>query len=181
MTDPRIIGEAKDLSDLVEIYRARKAELGLTNKWFDDYSGLAQGAIGKVLGEGATKRLGYSTIPTLNCTMALKFLVVVDEDQVKFVEGRWIRRERPIPIIRAQASNRAIERFKPIITQIKNKENAPKGGKARWANVSPEHRSRLKRRAAKARWKAKREEREASRQATSPAILAMDDPSRQVD
>jgi hypothetical protein len=157
MTDPRIIGEAKDLNDLVEIYRARKAELGLTDKWFDDYSGLAQGAIGKVLGEGATKRLGYSTIPTLNCTMALKFLVVVDEDQVKFVEGRWIRRERPIPVMLARASKRAIARFKPIIMQAHNASIASKGGNAYREKVPAWRRRQIARKAARAMHRKRRE------------------------
>jgi hypothetical protein len=68
-----------------------------------------------------------------------------------------------------------------IVREIEIASSADRTAHMRRIGLIGNEAMRLKRRAAKARWKAKREEREASRQATSPAILAMDDPSRQVD
>src|SRR5450759_3875963 len=113
----RILGEAKDLYEVVEIYRERKAELGLTDRFFDEFSGLARGHIGKLIGDAKVKNLGSASINAINCTLAIKFIIVVDDEQEAIMRGRWECRGKPEPLVLAKASKRAIERFKPIIMQ----------------------------------------------------------------
>lgn len=150
MTD-HVLGEATDADGLIEIYRRRKDELGLTNEWFDEYSGLARGHVGKLLGDARAKNLGATTLHALNCSLAVKFLVVIDLEQTAIMQARWEMRERPI-VMRATASKRAIERFLPIITRHRMKTLAPLGGRARAAKMTPKQRSKSARKAARARW-----------------------------
>jgi hypothetical protein len=150
----RVIGEARDCNELVDLYRQRKVELGLTDAWFDDHSGLTKGHLGKLFGDAQVKTLGPVSIHALNCSLAVKFIVVVDENAEAIMRGRWEGRERPAPLCMPRASKRAIERFKPIITRENNKAIAPLGGLARAAKLSPRRRSQIARRAARARWSA---------------------------
>lgn len=155
-----IIGEARDCDELIEVYKARKIALGLTDKWFDENSGLAQGHIGKLLGDGQSKRLGHDSISVINQNMALKFLVVVDEAMAERVRPRWEGRERPERTMPARASKKAIERFQPIIRQQFNQSIASAGGKARHAKLSPAKLRAIGKRAARARWSKKKAARE---------------------
>jgi hypothetical protein len=149
---PRVLGEAKDFYELIEIYRDRKAELGLTDKFFDDYSGLACGHISKLIGEAKAKNLGAASVNAINATLAVKFIVVVDHEQEAFMRDRWEGRKSGRPIKLAMASKRAIERFRPIIMLERGRALAPLGGRARAAKLSPRRRSQIARLAARARW-----------------------------
>jgi len=148
----RIIGEARDCNELIDLYRQRKAELGLTDAWFDDHSGLSKGHLGKLFGDGQVKTLGPVSIHALNCSLALKFLVVVDEETEAVMHARWEGRERPVLPVHAKASTKAIARFTPIILSERAKVISPLGGRARAAKLSPRRRSQIARRAARARW-----------------------------
>jgi hypothetical protein len=75
----RVIGEARDCDELVDLYRQRKVELGLTDLFFDEHSGLTQGHIGKFLGAVQLRTRGPVSIATLNATLAVKFVMVVDD------------------------------------------------------------------------------------------------------
>lgn len=150
MTD-HVLGEATDADGLIEIYRRRKDELGLTNEWFDEYSGLARGHVGKLLGDARAKNLGATTLHALNCSLAVKLIVVIDMEQAAIMQARWEQRERPI-VMRATASKRAIARFMPIVTQVRMQAIAPLGGRARADKLSPKRRSAIARKAAKRRW-----------------------------
>jgi hypothetical protein len=146
----RVLGVAHDCSELIEIYRQRKAELGLTDRFFDESSGLARGHVGKLLGAARVKGLGASSIRDMNSTLALKFIVVVDSEAEEFMRDRWEKRLRPA----ARASREAplgkvtMKRVRPVVLR----ELSRLGNAARQKALAPSHRRRIAQLAAKARW-----------------------------
>lgn len=151
MTD-RVLGEAKTYDDLIEVYRARIAELGVTYATVDDLSGLQSGYVGKILGDGRVKALGPLSMGLLNTTLAIKFVVVEDPVTLLQMAQKWELRIRPASMP-SRASTRAMERFKPIVTQALNSERAALGGRARALKLTPARRRAIAKRAARARWR----------------------------
>lgn len=156
MSEPEVLGEFRDYHQMIEILRARKGALQLTDRWFDDYSGLARGHIGKLFGDARVKHFGPESFPVVAACLAIKFVVVVDPDQAAVMAGRWEGRLRPEMPMPARASMRAIERFKPIIIGENNKRLAPLGAAARNRKLTPKQRKKLAKRAARIRWQIER-------------------------
>ena len=147
----RVLGVARDCNELIEIYRQRKAELQLTDKFFDECSGLARGHIGKLLGRAQIKHLGSASIHALNCSLAVKFIVVVDDETERVMLGKWERRSRPLPRTasrEAPLGKVTMKRVRPVVLR----ELSRLGNAARQKALAPSHRRRIARLAAKARW-----------------------------
>jgi hypothetical protein len=149
-----VIAIVRRHQDFTDVFRVMKERLGLTNEFCDDVGGLTKGHTDKVLGPSESKAWG-PVVFDLFCQMfAIEFHVRVDMDAVKRMEAVWEGRERPLyPNARiARISKKLIERAKPHVL----KDFSSLGNAARNAMLPGEHRSKIARKAAKARWRKKR-------------------------
>ncbi len=75
MTDsrsPRVLAVATDYASLLDIFRARAAELGITRTEIDEIGGLASGHAGKLLAPRPTKGLGMRSLCLMLGALALR-------------------------------------------------------------------------------------------------------------
>lgn len=146
-----VIATVRTMQDAVDLFRLMKERLGLTNEFIDDVGGLTKGHADKILGPSEDKRLGYDTFALLTALTAVEFRVYVDMDAVKRMEAVWEGRERPLyPNAKVKRiSKKLIERAKPHVLR----DHLKAANTARNAMLSCEHKSRIARKAAKARWR----------------------------
>lgn len=141
--------------DLIDCFRRRKDELGLTMETLDRLTQLAPGYCAKVLGDAQVKKLGKDSFDEFMQALALQLHPAPDLAFAQKMERRWEenQRERPLGGEHARVSMRALNRFTPIVVRIRNAAIAPKGGKARAAKLSAKRRTQIARKAARARWR----------------------------
>ena len=136
--------------DIVEVFRLMKERLQLTNEFCDDAGGLTKGHTDKILGPSESKNWGPTTFDMFCEMFAIEFRVHVDLKAAKRMQAVWEGRERPLypdaKVVRI--SKKLIERAKPHVLQAHLK----KANEARNAMLSCEHRSKIARKAARARW-----------------------------
>ena len=84
------------MPELVAAHRARRDELQITHETIDAIAGWAPGYAGKILAPDPIKNLGWMSLGSLLGTFGTMLLMVEDEEQIKPVQGRWTRRERPV-------------------------------------------------------------------------------------
>lgn len=141
----RVLGIAKCHDDVVDLWRARKDELGLSDAFFDELSGLAVGQGAKIMGPSRVKSFGKLVFDIFNQTLAVKFVMVEDVEAAMAMEGRWqrrmdkfIRRTHPVsasvvarakPAIYAALSRAGVEGRKKM-HPAKRAEIARKAGRA---------------------------------------------------
>lgn len=137
--------------DIVEVFRIMKERLGLTNEFIDDVGGLVKGHADKLLGPSESKNWGPTTFDLFCEMFAIEFRVHVDLDAAKRMERVWEGRERPLfPHAKVtRISKKLIERAKPHVLQ----DFSRLGNAARNAMLPGEHRSKIARKAARARWR----------------------------
>jgi hypothetical protein len=85
----------RSMSELLAAHRARRDELGLTHETIDELAGWAGGYAGKVLAPEPIKNLGWQSLGLLHGVFGTMLIMVEDPEQIRRVESRWIRRERP--------------------------------------------------------------------------------------
>jgi hypothetical protein len=118
-------------NDLVEAFRARKVELGLSDEALDHRAGLTRGHAGKLLGPSRDKGIGAATIGALMDALGVAFLMVEDPEklaQAGEVERRaeWRVRDGLFTIKKAR---------RIVLSRMSAKAN-----KARWKDTTPEER-----------------------------------------
>lgn len=92
----RVLGEASSYDDLIVICRDRADELGLTRMEIDRLGGLADGHAGKLLCLSTLKKLGHVSLGPMMGTLALRFVVVADDEQAAKILERREPRQRPV-------------------------------------------------------------------------------------
>lgn len=137
--------------DIAEVFRLMKDSLGLTNEFIDDVGGLTKGHADKLLGPSEAKNWGPTTFDLFCEMFAIEFRVHVDIEAAKRMQAVWEGRERPLfPHAKVtRISKKLIERAKPHVLQDLSKL----GNAARNAMLPGEHRSKIARKAARARWR----------------------------
>lgn len=85
----------RSMPDLLAALRARRDELQLTHERLDDIAGWPSGYCGKLLAENPIKNLGWVSFGLALDSMGVALVLVENPAQVRLVEKRWIRRERP--------------------------------------------------------------------------------------
>lgn len=171
MTDPRIIAEYATYDGQVDALRARMTELGLTFQQVDALSGLASGYAAKCLGPKHSKKLAELSFGLLAETLAVKFLMVVDEEALQRMEKRYEKRVRPATVRTNVRTLRA--------TWLLTPRDARKIVRKRWANTTPAERSKIARRLNRIRWRrerAKRRQIRESKRLTSQCASAQPAP-----
>ena len=91
MTDTpssRVLAEATDYMSLLDAFRARAEEIGITKLEIDDIGGLTDGYASKLLAPIPMKGAGMRTLGKLLRALALKLVVVEDEAMRRRVERR---------------------------------------------------------------------------------------------
>ena len=84
----------RDMPGMIEVFRARIQELGLTHATVDSLSGLPDGYCGKLM--CGMRRPGPIAIDALCGALAIGFVPVVDENQQALIRDRWVPRKRPL-------------------------------------------------------------------------------------
>jgi hypothetical protein len=137
--------------DIADVFRLMKERLELTNEFIDDVGGLTKGHADKLLGPSEAKNWGPTTFDLFCEMFAIEFRVHVDIEAAKRMQAVWEGRERPLfPHARVtRISKKLIERAKPHVLQDFSKL----GNAARNAMLPGEHRSKIARKAARARWR----------------------------
>jgi hypothetical protein len=91
----RWMAPIRSMSELLAAHRARRDELGLTHLTIDEIAGWASGYASKILSPNPIKNLGWMSLGSLHGTLGTMLLMVEDDEQIRRVQSRWIRRERP--------------------------------------------------------------------------------------
>lgn len=156
MTDSIAIVRSYD--DLVAAFRAIKERLGLTNAACDRLANIGEGATDKALGPSQAKNMGPLTFNAFCWLFAVQFEMRIDPEQVRVMEQHWENSEAPRWFPKEKMNRRIsrdlVERAKPLVL----KDFAHVGNAARNAMLTGEHKSKLARKAAKARWRKRRRE-----------------------
>lgn len=136
-------------ADLLDALHARKAELGLSNKFVDDICGLADGHTDKVL--GPTRAKGASTFMIdvfLEC-FAVELVMRPNPEALARMQARWEQRVADKVVATQPVSKAIIARAKPAIFSEMGKRSAP----ARLLCLTVQQRSKIASKAARARWR----------------------------
>jgi hypothetical protein len=147
-----VLWEARSVDDMADGLKWMKDTLGISDKLCDELAGLTEGHVNKLLGPTRYKKLGATTIPLVSGALGVKWVMMVDEDQMQRMEGRWeARREQYVQPLARAPSKQLLERAKPhVLSQLSALGNA-----ARSAMLPEKQRKEIARKAAKARWSKK--------------------------
>jgi hypothetical protein len=145
MADPprRILGEVADYSSFLRAVRARVAELDITHETLDAVSGLQSGYTSKLLASPPIRRMGPLTIFLMLQSLGMTLLLAEDKSALNVLNGRLVPRRTP-RVIRARSITLSPDYFSRI---------ARNGNAAKMIKFSPAKRSRIARKAARARWR----------------------------
>jgi hypothetical protein len=159
-----VFGEVRSYDDLHAILREVAVKRKLTRNGLDVIAGLASGHSSKLLAPVPIKRMGPSTLEPMLGALGVKLIVVSDPDALTRFAARVADNaaDKPVkecePAIPSKFVKAVLERVR-----AKQRKIARRGGYARAASMSPERRSQVARRAAKALWRKLTPEQRASR------------------
>jgi hypothetical protein len=131
--EAQIIGEARDYDELVAVIRRRKDALQLSDAVVDELGGLAVGHTSKLLGSVPVKTLARVSLPALLGALAIKIVIMVDDEQAARIRRRWQRKATVMdhpPVM-------TLRQARPIIRE----RDARKAAMARWKGKTPEERA----------------------------------------
>lgn len=147
MTDAAAGTLIRNHEEMVEYFRARKAELQLSDAFIDHIGGLTPGHTNKILGPSRNKRLGGFTIDIFLEVLACSFIPVSDPDKLRRMEARYEGRdETRVHYPEHRVSKQAVERAKPLILR----QLASNGGRKRAERLPAKRRSEIARKGARA-------------------------------
>ena len=144
----RMIATASHYAGLLDVIRARVAELGITHETLDTIAGLPAGYASKLLCNPPKRRLGPTTMFNVLEALGLKSSFFEDPETLARVRSRLTKRRRPR--VRTGAAHRrgvTIYLLPDFLRQI-----GSKGGAATSAKLTPQQRRESAQRAARARW-----------------------------
>lgn len=153
-TELRQLGMVADESDLVRIFRARMEELNVSRAELDAELDLPGGYSSKRLALPQLKYYGRDAF--WNTAEALGMAIVVVEDPAATARYAARLKQRSKPQAVTGSAHWRAQRMRAAIPWLITKETARElgllGAKARVASQSPSIRSKLARKAARARW-----------------------------
>ena len=133
-------------ADLIEALRARKNELGLSNRLCDDLGGLTSGHTDKVLGPTGTRGLTPLTLDVFLEMFAVEIVLRPNLEAARRMESRWEQREAGKVAPPASVMSKALlDKAAPIIFREAGKRGAAK----RNALLDPEQRIKIAKKAAR--------------------------------
>jgi hypothetical protein len=143
---PRIVATFDSYAGMLDAIRARVNELQVNGERLDEYIGLPRGYYSKLAGQNPIRRLGWFSLAPLLNGLGLKGQFIEDADATERLKSRAPSRNPSyVRVMPAAASiifsGRMLKRIRRL------------GGQARMAQLTPEQRSALARKAALARWR----------------------------
>jgi hypothetical protein len=147
-TSPPIGTVLRSRDELVELLRARKAALGLSNAFIEEQMQMAAGGADKVLGPSRVKGLSVAVMFDLVELFGGRLVFQIDPATEARMRDRWERRDEAQVRRCNRVSKRLIETCAPMVLR----ELARKAGKARMTTMTAAARRRIARLAARARW-----------------------------
>jgi hypothetical protein len=158
-TLPSVLGEVTTLNGyagLIDIFRARFDELGITGECSDHLGGLASGHTTKLLTKGHMKRFGPVTLGAILGVLGVKMVITVDQEQLAQISGRltpakfrrWHAADKAMPTKRRPAKRRPAKTY-----YFGNPVNARLARAKATLLMSPMQRRRAARHAALVRWR----------------------------
>jgi hypothetical protein len=88
----RVVGIAHEYRDLIELIRARIAELRISFEQADAICGLPSGYVGKLVND--QRRLGIVSLGCVMCALGLAIAIVEDDAQTLKIRPRLVLRRR---------------------------------------------------------------------------------------
>jgi hypothetical protein len=163
---PRVLAQFSTYDELIDALRARAAELNLSGEQIDGVSGLPARYTQKLLGPGAVRRLGVTSLGPFLGALAVRCLIVEDKAALE----RLLRQTTPRKSQYARPGMHAGS-VHVLLTSRFMREIRRRGGLNSRKNLGKRLRRALARKAANARWEKVRalEARMAERMATKEA------------
>jgi Pyruvate/2-oxoacid:ferredoxin oxidoreductase gamma subunit len=163
--EPRVIAEFYDYSGLVDAMRTRATErkLALSADVNANVAGLTDGYIAKLIGANPVKRFGMVSLGALAGVLAVKFIMVADEDaeqrfgrRLKTRNGNLVRDD--VTVVRL--TSRHMKKIGATGKQLRWKKLTKEEraavmrelNRARWSKLNAKQRSEFMRNLVKARW-----------------------------
>jgi hypothetical protein len=149
-----IVGEATSHDQLVDLLRARQESLQLSNEVLDHLALFTSGHSDKLLGPSRSRGLSQISLDSLLSSLALKLLVVEDEQQAERMRSRWEGRDqRQVRLSTTRIAKATLRHATPHVVR----ELGRRGGLNTWRKIPDSRlRSRLMSELAKLRWRAQR-------------------------
>ena len=150
------LGAASRHDELVDLLRARKEALGLSDAHLEHMCDMTPGHCTKLLGPARTKGLGRFSLDLLLEVLAVDIMLVSSPAKAQRMESRWEKRcTDRVHIDTNRLASTVIKRAQPHVMAAMGS----RGGKARMASLNPMQRSEIARYAAYCRWHAHRKRR----------------------
>ena len=141
---PKIVGEFVEYSEFMQAIRNRVAALGIHGTRFDSLAGWPEGYLSKLTCARPVRRIGISSLGVLCSAMGVKLQMVEDPRGTERLRRLQPRNPSYVRTMPADAGMVLTARMLKRIRRL--------GGQARMAQLTPEQRSKLARKAAAARW-----------------------------
>ena len=136
MTEERRIADPYNYDDLIEAFKTRAADRGVSYAQMDEVTGLPAGYTGKVFGKSQTKRLSAMSLDLYVTALGLRMVLV--EDAKSLHAARHMLGNRHAN--QARTGNSSSRASSHVINRVL-KHFAPLGGLARWRGSTKEQRS----------------------------------------
>jgi hypothetical protein len=154
MTKP--LATVNNYLGLIAALRTRIAELDISYATVDTIAGWTDGYASKVLapepsvGSKSKRAMGPMSFDVMLGTLAIKLAVLPDPEQLRHIKANryFVHREQAPPLLASTKHDYIVQRK----TLEMMRQMAPNGGRARAARLTPLQRSRIARKAARARW-----------------------------
>jgi hypothetical protein len=146
---PTIGTVLRSRDELIELLRARKADLGLSNAFIEEQMQMAAGGADKVLGPSGTKGMSVHVVFDLVDLMGGRLVFQVDADTEARMRDRWERRAESQVRAPVRISKAIMERAKPLLFAALGKA----GGINRAKCLTAKQRREIARTAALSRWR----------------------------
>jgi hypothetical protein len=144
--EPRVLANVVSYQDMLDALRSRVAELQIAGEAFDAYAGLPVGYLSKLIGPKPARRLGMISFQPVLAGLGLRLLVVEDAAATARLKSRL--KPRNASFVRTMPAAAGIVFTARMLKRIRRL-----GGQARMAQLTPEQRRELARKAAAARWR----------------------------
>ena len=139
----RVLGQFTDYLGMLEIVRSRVRELEIGGTSFDQFAGLPDKYLAKLIGEHPIRRIGMTSMGPLFNALGVRCVVVEDPEATERLRKRL--RPRNGSFVRPTRTHRVItDRLWRRIQKL--------GSAARWQNTTKRQRSEIMREVALRRW-----------------------------
>jgi hypothetical protein len=143
---PRIVATFDSYVGMLDAIRARVNELQVTGTGLDQFVGLPIGYFSKVAGARPIRRLGMTSFAPILNGLGLTCQFIENPELTARLKNRVAPRNASY--VRTMPADAGITFTARMLKRIRRR-----GGQARMAQLTPEQRSKLARKAALARWR----------------------------